>query len=247
MKDAVKVGPREKFTAKGKSEAVSRFRLDEVDAAAAGYARRLDAPLVNRTAELDALRTLVKDAFAERRCQIVTVLGTAGIGKSRLTRELASELEDVADVATGRCLPYGSGITFWPLQQLVADLGGLEAATVALAGMSDAEVVLDRLRAVTSATDAGAPSTELFWAVRRLLERISERRPLLVAFEDLHWAEPTMLDLVEYIAAFATAPSFCFASHAPSCSSRDRASPQRSSSWSSSRTTRLPSSSRRSA
>ncbi|HEY6075293.1 MAG TPA: adenylate/guanylate cyclase domain-containing protein, partial [Gaiella sp.] len=82
VKDAVKVGPREKFTAKGKSEAVSRFRLDEVDAAAAGYARRLDAPLVNRTAELETLRTLVKDAFAERRCQIVTVLGTAGIGKS---------------------------------------------------------------------------------------------------------------------------------------------------------------------
>ena len=59
---------------------------------------------------------------------------------------------------------------------------------------------------MTSATDAGAPSTEVFWAVRRLLERISERRPLLVAFEDLHWAEPTMLDLVEYIAAFATGP-----------------------------------------
>ena len=64
VKDAVKVGPRERFTAKGKREAVSRFRLDEVDAAAAGYARRLDAPLVNRTAELDTLRTLVDDAFA---------------------------------------------------------------------------------------------------------------------------------------------------------------------------------------
>jgi tetratricopeptide (TPR) repeat protein len=66
--------------------------------------------------------------------------------------------------------------------------------------------VLERLRTVTSADDGGAPSTEVFWAVRRLLERMSERRPLLVVFEDLHWAEPTMLDLVEYLAAFASGP-----------------------------------------
>ena len=206
VKDAVKVGPRERFSAKGKNAPVARFRVDEVDAEAAGYARRLDAPLVNRVDELETLRVLVKEAFAERRCRIVAMLGAAGIGKSRLARELAMELEDVADVATGRCLPYGSGITFWPLQQLIADLGGIEAATAVLSGTDDAHIVLERLRTVTSPTDGGAPSTELFWAVRRLLERVSERRPLLVSFEDLHWAEPTMLDLLEYLAAFATGP-----------------------------------------
>ena len=206
VKDAVKVGPRERFSAKGKREPVARFRLDEVDTDAAGYARRLDAPLVNRTEELEALRRLVHDAFEARRCGIVTLLGTAGIGKSRIARELALELGDAADVATGRCLPYGSGITFWPLQQLVTDLGGMKAAATVLAGTDDGAVVLERLQAVTSPTDTSAPSTEVFWAVRRLLERVSERRPLLVAFEDLHWAEPTMLDLVEYIAAFATGP-----------------------------------------
>jgi class 3 adenylate cyclase/tetratricopeptide (TPR) repeat protein len=206
VKDAVKVGPRERFSAKGKREPVARFRLDEVDTGASGYARRLDAPLVNRAKELEALRRLVRDAFEARRCGIVTILGTAGIGKSRIARELALELEDVADVATGRCLPYGSGITFWPLQQLVTDLGGMEAAATVLAETDDGAVVLERLQAVTTPADTSAPSTEVFWAVRRLLERISERRPLLVAFEDLHWAEPTMLDLVEYIAAFATGP-----------------------------------------
>ena len=206
VKDAVKVGPRERFTAKGKREPVARFRLDEVDTDAAGYARRLDAPLVNRSQELEALRRLVHDAFETRRCGIVTILGTAGIGKSRIARELAAELDGVADVATGRCLPYGGGITFWPLQQVITNLGGLEAAAAVLGGTDDGSVVLERLQTVTTATDTGAPSTEVFWAVRRLLERISARRPLLVAFEDLHWAEPTMLDLVEYIAAFATGP-----------------------------------------
>jgi class 3 adenylate cyclase/tetratricopeptide (TPR) repeat protein len=206
VKDAVKVGPRERFSAKGKREPVARFRLDEVDTDASGYARRLDAPLVNRTKELEALRRLVHDAFETNRCGIVTILGTAGIGKSRIARELAIELGDVADVATGRCLPYGSGITFWPLQQLITDLGGMAAAEAALSGTDDGAVVLERLQAVTSAADATAPSTEVFWAVRRLLERRSEQRPLLVTLEDLHWAEPTMLDLVEYIAAFANGP-----------------------------------------
>src|SRR6185436_5918865 len=143
------------------------------------------------------------DAFEANRCGIVTILGTAGIGKSRIARELAIELGDVADVATGRCLPYGSGITFWPLQQLVTDLGGIAAAEAVLSGTDDGAVVLERLQAVTTAADTAVPSTEVFWAVRRLLERRSERRPLLVTLEDLHWAEPTMLDLIEYIAAFA--------------------------------------------
>ncbi len=206
VKDAVTVGPRERFSAKGKSEPVARFRVDEVDEEAAGYARRLDAPLVNRVDELGTLRALVTEAFAEGRCRVVAVLGAAGIGKSRLARELAAEFEDVADVATGRCLPYGRGITFWPLQQLITDLGGIAKAEAVLSGIDDAPVVLERLRTVTSPTDTAAPSTEVFWAVRRLLEQISARRPLLVAFEDLHWAEPTMLDLVEYLAAFASGP-----------------------------------------
>jgi class 3 adenylate cyclase/tetratricopeptide (TPR) repeat protein len=206
VKNAVKVGPRERFSAKGKSEPTARFRLDEVDSAASGFTRRLDAPLVGRTHELVTLQSFVQEAFAERRCRVVGLFGPAGIGKSRLSLELASKLANGAHVVTGRCLPYGSGITFWPLQQLVIDLGGIESVADELAEAEDGDVVLQRLRAAIGAADAGAPSTEVFWAVRRLLERVSDRTPLLVVFEDLHWAEPTMLDLVEYIAAFARGP-----------------------------------------
>ena len=206
VKDAVRVGPRERFTAKGKTEPISRMRLEDVDATAAGYARRLDAPLVGRVDELERLRSLVDEAFSDGRCRVVLLLGPAGIGKSRLVRELAAGLGDSAEVATGRCLPYGSGITFWPLVQLVADLGGLDAVEAVLGGAEDGAIALERLQAATGAVDKGAPSTEVFWAVRRLLETMAARRPLVVAFEDLHWAEPTMLDLVEYVAAFAKGP-----------------------------------------
>jgi class 3 adenylate cyclase/tetratricopeptide (TPR) repeat protein len=206
VRDAVKVGPRERFTAKGKTEQVSRMRLEDVDATAAGYARRLDAPLVGRADELRQLRELVEEAFAARQCRVVMLLGPAGIGKSRLARELAAELVDLADMPTGRCLPYGSGITFWPLVQLIAELGGIESATAPLEDADDRALVEGRLRTAIGADRSDAPSTEVFWAVRRLLEAMSERRPVVVALEDLHWAEPTMLDLVEYVAAFARGP-----------------------------------------
>jgi class 3 adenylate cyclase/tetratricopeptide (TPR) repeat protein len=204
VQDAVQVGPRQRFGAHGKREPVPRFRLDHVDDRAAGYARRLDAPLVGRREELRRLRGIVEPALAERRAAVVNVLGQAGIGKSRLTRELASWLAGVT-VATGRCLSYGRGITFWPLVELFEDLGGLDAVAVELAGGKDAAEAVERLRGVVGAGEA-PPSDELFWSVRRVLEQLATRRPLLVCLEDLHWAEPTMLDLVEYLAAFARGP-----------------------------------------
>jgi class 3 adenylate cyclase len=203
VKDAVKVGPRERFGAKGKREPVSRFRLDDVDDTAAGYARRLDAPLIGRRDELARLRSVVDEAFGEPHCAILTLLGPAGIGKSRLARELSTVVD--ADVVTGRCLSYGTGITFWPLVELLHELGGIEAVAAELADLEDGAVVAERIRGATVGGDEVA-SDEVFWGVRRLLEHRAARRPLLVCLEDLHWAEPTMLDLVEYLAAFADGP-----------------------------------------
>ncbi|MBA2294824.1 MAG: AAA family ATPase, partial [Actinobacteria bacterium] len=206
VKDAVKVGPRETFSAKGKSADVGRLRLEDVDASSAGYARRLDAPLVGRATELDQLLARIDTLFDEHRCGIVSLVGPAGVGKSRLSQEVVARYGEQARVASGRCLAYGSGITYWPLVELVRDLGGLAAVGRLLPATDDTETALEQVRAAIGESELTSPSDELFWGVRRMLEGLARERPLLVCLEDIHWAEPTMLDLVEYVAAFGTGP-----------------------------------------
>jgi DNA-binding SARP family transcriptional activator/tetratricopeptide (TPR) repeat protein len=166
---------------------------------------RLDGPLVGRDRELGALLAAVATATAARVPALVTVLGDPGIGKTRLVVELASRLEGRAEVLTGRCLPYGEGITFRPLRELVREATTArtpprELADV-LTGQPDAAEVAAQLgRAFGSGAPGGSDATEIFWATRRLLETLGRRTPLVVVLEDLHWAEPTFLDLVESVA-----------------------------------------------
>jgi class 3 adenylate cyclase/tetratricopeptide (TPR) repeat protein len=198
VKDAISAGPLESFKVKGKRDPVSPLRLDEVEHGAPGLARRLDAPLVGRAVELATLEDAFARVAAEPGLQLVTILGSAGIGKTRLAAELVASVGDRAQTLTGRCLPYGEGITFWPLVQLLREAGGEEGVAAALAGTEDADVVAERLRAVLgNASTAG--SEETFWAIRRFLEALARERPLLLVFEDIHWAEPTFLDLLEYL------------------------------------------------
>jgi FimV-like protein len=168
--------------------------LDETTERLVRTARRpLDAQLVGRHHEL----ALLRDAFArverDSTCALVTVLGPAGIGKSRLAAELAGEIAGRATVLAGRCPPYGEGITFRPLAEIVDAAGDL---AVHLEGEPDAALVADRL-------DAGsaAPPQDVFWAARRLFEAIARRGPLVLVWDDLHWAEPTLLDLVDHLAS----------------------------------------------
>jgi hypothetical protein len=146
VKDAVTVGPARTVSLKGKAEPVAPRSLDAVDATAPGFARRLDAPLVGRDAELRVLRDAFEQAVHTRSTRLVTILGPAGIGKSRLALELGAAVRDRATVLTGRCLPYGDGITFWPLSQIVRQAGGESAVHAALAGDEDAELIADRIR-----------------------------------------------------------------------------------------------------
>jgi class 3 adenylate cyclase/tetratricopeptide (TPR) repeat protein len=176
---AIGVEPVEPLSLKGKAELLPAYRLLRVIEGAPAFERRLDAPLVGRREELAKLRTAFEASVSERRCRLVTVLGPPGIGKSRLARELDSALVGEAAVLSGRCLPYGEGITYWPLVEIFRE--------------ADAE---DELAAALS---AGAPE-DVFWSVRKAFEQRSRKRPLALVIEDIHWAEPTLLDLIEHLA-----------------------------------------------
>ena len=182
-----------------------RFILRSAHAAMRPLAVRLDAPLVGRNEEMQQLEEACAQAAQERVTKLVTVIGEAGLGKTRLVHELAGRLGRELNVLTGRCLPYGEGITFWPLLEMVrqadADPDSPDSIKALLHGEADAELVADRLgRALGPGNQGRSDAAEIFWAARRLLEALARSRPLLVLFEDLHWAEPTFLDLVESLA-----------------------------------------------
>jgi class 3 adenylate cyclase len=198
VRDAVRVETIEALTLKGKREPVPAFRLLEVLDAVPAFTRRIDAPFVGREKELDLLQAALATAVEARTPQLATIVGPPGIGKSRLARELLGRVK--ARVVVGRCLSYGEGITYWPLQEIASQIGDLRAA---LAAEPDAELVAIRIEAGLGVTDTPVSPEEIAWGVRRLLETLASRGPLVVVFDDIHWAEPAFLDLIEYLAAFA--------------------------------------------
>jgi class 3 adenylate cyclase/tetratricopeptide (TPR) repeat protein len=163
---------------KGKTEAQIAYRLHRIAEGAELVERHLDAPLVGRRRELDRVRSAFEDAVAQRRCRLLTILGPPGIGKSRLAREVSTVIDGEASVLTGRCLPYGEGITYWPMVEIFREAGAEEDLETALS--------------------ADAPE-EIFWSVRKALEQRARERPLALVVEDIHWAEPTLLDLAEHL------------------------------------------------
>jgi class 3 adenylate cyclase/tetratricopeptide (TPR) repeat protein len=199
VRDAVKAGPLESFAVKGRQQAVAPWRLDEVEAGAPGLARQLDAPLVGREDELAALVEAFEQVARERSTRLVTIVGAPGIGKSRLASELLSSVGERGNALIGHCLSYGEGITFWPLTEIVRTAGGEPGVTAALAHADDADLVIGRIRGIVGAAPPAAHAQESFWAVRRFFEALARERPLVVCFEDIHWAEPTLLDLIEYL------------------------------------------------
>ena len=185
VRDAVLVEPVEPLDLKGKSEPVEAYRLLDVIGDAAPLARRLEAPLVGRERERRRLWRDYEDAVADRACRLFTLLGPAGIGKSRLVADFLDRVADTADVLRGRCLPYGEGITYWPLVEILGTIG------------TDPEAVV-----------VSTPE-ETRVAFRRLLEARAAERPQVVVIDDLQWAEPVFVDLVEHVADLSrNAPVF---------------------------------------
>jgi class 3 adenylate cyclase/tetratricopeptide (TPR) repeat protein len=202
VENAALVEPVDALEVKGKSEAVRAWRLTAVLEGAPPFARRLDTPMVGRAAELAELRGAFNEAVSERACRLVTIVGQAGIGKSRLANELLASARDEASVLVGRCLPYGEGITYWPLRDVVREAAGdLTQVRIEklLEGEEDAERIAARVAGAIGVAESAGAADETMWAVRRLLEQIAGRRPLIVGFDDLQWAEPTFLELIEYL------------------------------------------------
>ena len=172
------------------------------------FARRLDAPLVGRSEELGRLRAAYRDVRDAAECRVVTVLGEAGIGKTRLLRELLDPIRAEVHVLVGRCMSYGEGATYLPIAEAVRQTlrePSLESVAELLAGEEDAEQVARRIAELSGVIEAPAAPSEAFWAVRRFLETIAHDRPVVLVLDDIHWAEPTLLDLVEYIGEWTRA------------------------------------------
>ncbi|MGH2682757.1 MAG: AAA family ATPase [Actinomycetota bacterium] len=213
VRDGVKVDTMEPLELKGKEGAVETFRLREVLPEAEAIPRRLDSPMVGREREGQLLRLAFDRAVKEKTCHLVTVLGSAGVGKSRLIEEFLRSLADDISVLRGRCLPYGEGITFWPVGEVIRGAAGIgeeepaddaRAKLKALcAGEESGDLIFERVAQVLGLTSDSAVPEETFWAIRKLLESVARRAPLVVVFDDIHWGEPTFLDLVEHLADFS--------------------------------------------
>jgi class 3 adenylate cyclase/tetratricopeptide (TPR) repeat protein len=210
VRDAVLAEAVEPLALKGVGDAVPAYRVQKVDPGAAGFARRLDAPMVGRERELALLRDAFDRAVSDGSCQLFTVLGIGGVGKSRLLAAFADRLPEGVTTLRGRCLPYGDGITFWPVIEAVQQaigLNGTESAEEALAKIVDAvgddehaERIGRQLAQLMGLESGEAAGEETLWAIRRFLEGLARRRPLAFVIDDVQWAEPTMLDLIEYLA-----------------------------------------------
>jgi class 3 adenylate cyclase/tetratricopeptide (TPR) repeat protein len=205
--DAIVVEQTEPLLVKGKTAPLEAFRLVRVLPHAAPDGRRDDLPLVGRRRELAALRDALRRAETGRECVLATIVGGAGVGKSRLAREFLAPLDDGVQVLLGRCPSYGEGVTFLPLTDALRPVLGSDPRGRVLELLAEEErraLVAELVATATGAVDGGGSPEEIFWAVRRLLEALAARSTVLLVLEDIHWAEPTLLDLVEYVAAFSS-------------------------------------------
>jgi class 3 adenylate cyclase/tetratricopeptide (TPR) repeat protein len=209
VKDFVETEPVEPLELKGKADRVPAYQLIDVPGLEKGeaIARRLDAPMVGRVEELAVLEGALDRAIERGGGELTTVMGPAGVGKSRLLHEFLTRSNDRARALRGRCLSYGDGITFWPLAEItkaaagIVDDDSVDEASAKLDTLlgPDLSNVTERIGAAIGLSDVAFPVEETFWAARRLFETLAAERPLIVFVDDIHWAEQTFLDLIRSV------------------------------------------------
>ncbi|HEX9123686.1 MAG TPA: adenylate/guanylate cyclase domain-containing protein [Actinomycetota bacterium] len=223
VKDAVDVEQVEPLELKGKAERVPAYLLKGIRKAEEGISRRLDAPMVGRAEELQVLMDALGRAESERRAQLVTVFGPAGVGKSRLLQEFLRRTGEGVRTLRGHCLSYGDGITFQPLAEVIRAAGGIEdddsleeanRKLIEMAG-EDARDAAERVAAAIGLSDATFPIQETFWGARQLAEILAADRPAIIFFDDIHWAEETFLELLRFMVDNAAAPIILVCSSRP--------------------------------
>jgi class 3 adenylate cyclase/tetratricopeptide (TPR) repeat protein len=187
VRGAVEIEPVAPVEAKGKSEPLAAYRLVAVDQAST--ARVHIGPMVGRERQRHLLEEAFANVIADRTCQLFTVLGTAGVGKSRLVSEFLDGLQE-ATVVVGRCVSYGEGISYFPVTEVAIQLKADAAEHPGLAP-------------ILGDDEAPTSPDEIAWAFRKLLEQHAATGPLVVVFDDIHWGEPAFLDLVEHVADFS--------------------------------------------
>jgi len=189
VRDSVEVVPVAPLELKGKAEPVPAHRLVQV---LDSPERSHESPFVGRERELAVIGEACHRTEAEGRCELITVAGEAGVGKTRLAAEALRSSN--ARIVRGRCLPYGEGITYWPVVETLKQLAVLPPDQEAASA----------IRSLLGQADAPASAEEIAWAFRKTLEHAAATRPLAVVFEDIHWGEETFLDLVEHVALLST-------------------------------------------
>jgi DNA-binding SARP family transcriptional activator/class 3 adenylate cyclase len=170
---------------------------------------RIDSPMVGREEELEQALAAFGRVREKGEVNLLTVLGEAGIGKSRLVQELRRRVEGEANVIAGRCLSYGQGVAFWPLREALTQAAGEESRDGVrrlLDVAEDADVIADIVAAALGLAPAESVGEQLPWAVRQLLEVLADERPLLLFIDDVHWADAPLLDLVDYLVDWLRAP-----------------------------------------
>jgi predicted ATPase/class 3 adenylate cyclase len=215
VKDAVKVEDV-RLEVDGAPQSVPAYRVLAVLPNRPGRIRRVDGPMIGRTLEQGILHWMFDRTIAESSCHLVTTFGPPGVGKSRLIEEFTRQVGERATILRGHCLSYGDSAAFWPIVQIVHHAAGIQSTDspdrvhdrlVALVAdekdQKQARQIVLRVEQLLGKNDDLELPGDTAWALRRLLEALARKKPIIVLIEDLQWAELTLLEALEHIAECA--------------------------------------------